>query len=307
MTTAIAPALNSKLAEALAARRFVITAECVPPRGADASATKKIAAALPKSITAAGVAENHNEIRSSALACALVLKAEGIEPVLPLVTRDRNRIALQSDALGAASLGLCNVLCVSGDHQSLGVAPQAAAAYDLDPIQLLQLLKGLRDDGTLLGGEKIAPPPALFLGGLAHPYLRPMKFATLETAKKVSAGAQFLLTQPLWDIAVFSEWLAAIRDAGLLEKVALIASVKPLTSVAGAEALQDRHQDSPFCEEIVKRMHKAADPVKEGLALSAELAAKAKALPGVRGIHILANGREDAAASIIEQAGLTRA
>jgi len=234
-----------------ARQRLAITAECLPPRGADGSAVKQLVAALPKAIRAPVVAENHEEVRACALACAALLLGEKVEPILPLVARDRNRIPLQSDALGAAVLGVANVLCLSGEHQTLGVSPQAAGAFDVDPPQLLQALKAMRDEGVLLGGERLGPPPAFFLGAVAHPCLRPMKLNLLQTGKKVAAGAQFLLTQPVWDIAGFAEWMSAVRDAGL-----------------------------------------------------PELAAEAKDLQGIRGIHILSAGREEAVAPIIEASGL---
>jgi methylenetetrahydrofolate reductase (NADPH) len=299
--------VKSQLAQALQAQRLVITAECLPPRGADGSAVKQLVASLPKALSALVVAENHEELRACALSFAALLVKEKVEPVLPLVVRDRNRIALQSDVLGAAALGVTDVLCLSGDHQSLGVSPQAAGAFDVDPIQLLQALKAMRDEGVLLGGERLAPPPALFLGAVAHPYFRPMKLNVLQTRKKVSAGAQFLFTHPLWDLAGFAEWMAAVRDAGLHDKAYIFASVRPLASAEQAEALQKRHRSAAISDAVIARLRKAGDPAREGVALCAELAAKAKEIQGVRGLHILSAGREEALGPILEQAGLTRA
>jgi len=241
------------------------------------------------------------------IACAALLVRENVEPILPLVARDRNRIALQSDALGAALLGVANVLCVSGDHQSLGVSPQAAGAFDVDPVQLLQALMAMRDEGILLGGERLAPPPALFLGAVAQPFLRPMKLNLLQTGKKVAAGAQFLLTHPVWDLAGFAEWMSAVRDAGLHERAAILASVRPLATAEEAEALQKRHKAAALPDAVIARLRAASDPAREGIAIAAELAAGAREIPGVRGIHILSAGREDAVAPILEQAGLARA
>jgi methylenetetrahydrofolate reductase (NADPH) len=294
-------------AQALKSQPLTITAECLPPNGADATAVRKLAASLPKTVSAVVVASNHEEIRACALAFAVLLKQEKIEPVLPLVTRDMNRIALQSDALGAAMLGVGNLLCLSGDHQSLGVSPQSAGAFDLDPTQTILALKGLRDDGALLGGQRVSPPPALFLGAIAHPHLAPMKLNLIQTEKKVAAGAQFLFTQPLWDLASFGEWMGLICKAGLHEKTAIVASVRPLESVAQAEALFKKHASSPVPAALLARMRKASDPAKEGLTICAELASKVKGLQGVRGIHILSGGREETLGTILEQAGLTRA
>jgi methylenetetrahydrofolate reductase (NADPH) len=298
---------RSVLAESLRSQRTVVTAECLPPQGADGSSVKTWAASLPPVVRAVVVAENHETIRACALSCAALLLGEKIDPVLPLVVRDRNRIALQSDALGAAVLGVSNVLCLSGDHQSLGVSPSAAGAFDVDPVQLLQALKAMRDDGVLLGGERLAPPPALFLGAVAHPDARPMKLNLLQTEKKVAAGAQFLLTQAVWDAAAFAEWMKAVRDAGLSERTHILASVRPLADAGDVEAIRKRHPAAAIPDAVADRLRKAASPAREGIAICAELAATLKEVPGIRGVHILSAGREDAVTSILEQAGLTRA
>jgi methylenetetrahydrofolate reductase (NADPH) len=209
--------------------------------------------------------------------------------------------------LGASLLGISNLLCLSGDHQSLGVSPQAAGVFDMDPTQVLLAMKGLRDDGALLGGQRVSPPPALFLGAIVHPHLAPMKLNLIQTEKKVAAGAQFLITQPLWDVASFEEWMGLVCKAGLHEKASIVASVRPLSSVAQAEALSKKHAASPVPEALLARMRKAADPAKEGLTICAELASKVKGIQGLRGIHILSGGREESLGTILEQAGLTRA
>ncbi len=296
--------VKSRFAEALRSKRFVVTAECLPPRGADDSALRQLAAALPKAVAALVVAENHEELRACALSAAALLLAEKVEPILPLVARDRNRIALQSDALGAATLGVANLLCLSGDHQTLGVAPQAAGAFDVDPVQLLAALKAMRDEGVLLGGERLAPPPGFFLGAVAHPYLRPLKLNLVQTGKKVAAGAQFLLTQPLWDAAGFAEWMNAVRDAGLHERAYVLACVRPLASAEQAEAIAKRHKAAAIPDAVIARLRKAGDPAQEGIAIAAELAAQAKDIQGIRGIHIQSAGQENAVAPIIEAAGL---
>jgi methylenetetrahydrofolate reductase (NADPH) len=299
--------VKSKFSQALRTQRPVITAEFLPSRGADGSAIRQFVASLPKAVVALVVAENHEDIRACALASAALLVRENIEPILPLVVRDRNRIALQSDVLGASALGVANMLCVSGDHQSLGVCPQAAGAFDVDPLQLLQGLKAMRDEGVLLGGERLASAPGLFLAAVAHPFLRPLPFNLLQTKKKVAAGAQVLFTQPLWDMTGFAEWMTAVRDAGLHEKTHIVASVRPLASAEQAEALQKGHASAGISDAIIARMRKASNPAQEGIAICAEIAAKAKDIQGVRGIHILSAGREDALAPILSQAGLARA
>jgi len=284
---------KSKLARALASGRLAITAECLPPRSPDAGAVKKLAAALPSSLDAVVVADNPDEIHASGLACAAILADEGRESVLTMVTRDRNRIALESDALGAAALGIGAILCLSGDHQSLGICPQAAGVYDIDSIQLTQALKGL---GL----------PELLVGAVAHPYQRPMELNLLRLRKKIAAGADFLLTQAVFDLAGFTQWMDAVRAAGLDTQVAIIASVLPLASVEKARALDKRQTYGPVGEDVIARLSQAADAVKEGVAIAAATAAQLKAVPGVRGIHILSGGCESLAATVIQEAGLVQ-
>jgi methylenetetrahydrofolate reductase (NADPH) len=293
---------NSRLAQALRTERLIVTAESRPPLGAGGT----VMASLPASVCALVVPDNHEEIRASALSCALQLLRQGIEPVLTLVTRDRNRIALQSDVLGAAALGVTNCFCVSGHHQSLGVAPAAASAFDIDPIQLLQSLAAMRDDGVLLGGERVDPPPVLFLGAAAHPFLQPMALNLIQTKKKVASGAQFLLTQPIWDVDGFAQWMTAVRDLGLCGKTHILATVGPLSSAGQAEAIRKQHP-SAIPESVVDRMRKAADPAREGVAICAEMAARVKDIEGIRGIHVLSGDREETLTPILEQAGLARA
>jgi methylenetetrahydrofolate reductase (NADPH) len=298
---------KSQLSESLRAGRLTLSAEFLPSRGADASAVRQLAASIPRGITAVMVSESHEDVRACALSSAALLVREKLEPILPLVVRDRNRIALQSDVLGAAALGVINVLCVSGDHQSLGVCPQAAGAFDLDPLQLLQALKAMRDEGVLLAGERVAPAPSLFLAAVAHPTLRPLPLNLLQTRKKIAAGAQALFTQPLWDLAGFVEWMTAVRDAGLHERAYMIASVRPLASAEEATALQKRHPSAGIPDGMIDRLRKASHPEQEGIALCAEIAAKAKEVAGVRGIHIQSSARQEALTPILQKAGLASA
>ena len=277
---------NSKLGQALTSGRLALTAECLPPQGGDAAAVKKLSSLLPANLDAVVVADNPGATRGSALACAAMLAAEGRPSVLSMVTRDRNRIALESDAHGAAALGVDAIFCLTGDHQSLGACPQAAGVYDLDSIQLTQTLRKMIDGGPL---------PEVLVGASAHPYQQPAELNLLRLRKKIAAGADFLLTQAVFDLPGFTRWMDAVRAAGLDRKVAIIASVQPLTSV---------EQAKPFGEKTVARMSAASDPAQEGVAIAAEMATQLRAIPGVRGIHILSGGCESLAAAVIQKAGL---
>jgi methylenetetrahydrofolate reductase (NADPH) len=261
---------KSKLAGTLSSGQLAVTAECVPPLSGDAGAVKKLSALLPARLDALVVADNCGHIAGSALACAAILAAEGRPAVISMVTRDRNRIALESEALGAAALGIDGVFCLTGDHQSLGVCPQAAGAYDIDSIQLTQALKKMMTEGRGFNGNIIEPRPEFLVGAAAHPYLQPMELNLLRLRKKIAAGADFLLTQAVVDLPGFTRWMDAVREAGLDQKVAIIASVQPEEDVASA----------------------------------AEMAAALKGIPGVRGIHILSCGCKALAAGVIEKAGL---
>lgn len=283
--------MKTDLGQALSSGRLLLTAECVPPRSGGAEAVRALSAALASSLDAVVVADNPDEIHGSALACAALLAREGRVVMLTMATRDRNRVALESDALGASTLGIKGILCLSGQHQSLGVCPQAAGANDIDSLQLTQALKGLEI-------------PNLLLGAVAHPYLQPLELNLIRLKKKIAAGTDLLFTQPVFDFETFTAWMDAVRAAGLEGRAAIVASVLPLTSVDQAESLRQRRTYGPLDETVVARLSQASDAAKEGLAMAAEIAGRLKTVPGVRGIHILCGGAEALSGQVIQAAGL---
>jgi methylenetetrahydrofolate reductase (NADPH) len=297
---------KTKLTLALESGRMSLTAECLPPRGADPEAVKRLAACFPSSLDAVVVADNPDQIRSSALACAAMLASAGLEPVLSLVTRDRNRIALESEALGAAALGIKSVLCLTGEHQSLGTSPQAAGAFDMDSVQLCQAIKVMSAQSLAFDGEKLPGACNLSTGTAAHPYLRPMGLNLLRLKKKIQAGAEFMLTRAVFDLPGFLEWMEAVRAAGIDKQTAIIASVLPLQSLEQAKHLQEKKTYGPIGDDVIARISGAADAAEEGKAICVEMARKVKAVPGVRGVHILCGGCEEAAAQIIQEAELAQ-
>ena len=292
----------SKLSEKLGSGKPALTAACLPPHGADPAAVKKLATCFPPSLDAVIVGDHAEQAHGSALGCAVLLAAEKVEPVLSLCTRDRNRVALEADVLGASALGVKAFFCMSGMHQALGGFPQAAGAYDLDSVQLTQALARMASAGLDFSGAKLAAAPSFAVAVAVHPYLRPMELAVLQTKKKIAAGAQILLTDPIFDLAGFEEWLKAVRAAGLDRKAAIIASVLPLTSAAQAEELRTR-PGSPIGDDIIKRL-RTGDAAQAGVAIAAEIAGKVKAMAGVRGIHIHSAGCEPLAASVLKEAQL---
>jgi len=283
--------MKTDLLQVLNSDRLVLTAQCAPPRTGGPEAVTKLSSVLPPRLDAVIVADNPDEIHGSALACAALLAREGRTTVLTMSTRDRNRIALESDALGAAALGIDAILCVGGYHQSLGAGPGVAGANDMDSIQLTQTLTAL-------------DLPGLAIGAVAHPHQQPLELNMLRLRKKIAAGARFLVTQSVFDLAAFTLWMDAVRATGLDKQAAIIASVLPLTSIDKAESLRQRQTYGPLDEAIVARLTASADPAKEGLAMVVEIVGRLKAVPGVRGIHILSGGSEAVAGEVIQAAGL---
>lgn len=282
---------KTKFGQALTSNRLVLTAECLPPRAGGEGAVKELATVLPSALDAVVVADNPDEIHGSALACAALLAREGRDAVVSMTTRDRNRIALESDALGASALNASAILCLTGNHQSLGVCPQAASANDIDSIQLTQALTAL-------------DLPDMLLGAVAQPYMKPLELNLLRLRKKVAAGADFVLTQPVFDLPGFIAWMEAVRSAGLDTQVAIIASVLPLVGVEQAESLAKRQTYGPLDESVVAALRSAVDPAKEGLSQAAGVASQLKSIPGVRGLHILSGGHEAVAGELIAAAKL---
>jgi 5,10-methylenetetrahydrofolate reductase len=250
------------------------------------------------------VADNPGKGRGSGLACAAVLAAAGLAPTLSLVTRDRNRIALEGDVLGAAALGIKAFFCLSGTHQALGAGPQALGAFDLDSTQLCQALARMSALGLDFEGNKLPAAPSFGVAAAAHPYLRPLPLSVLQARKKIAAGAQMLLTDPVFDVAGFQEWMEAMRVAGLDKKAAILAGVLPLGSVAQAESLPARSGCAPIGEGVMARLKSSRDVAQTGIAIVAEVAGQLKETPGVRGIHILSDGCEAMVSRIVAEASL---
>jgi len=295
---------TNKLAEKLGSGKLALTAACLPPHDSDAASVKKLAGYFPASLDGVVVADNPSKVRGSALACAALLAAEKLETMLSLITRDRNRVALESDVLGASALGIKNFLCLSGAHQTLGACAQAAGAFDIDSTQLCQALAKMATQGVDFDGNKLPSAPNFGIAVAVHPYLRPIELSILQVKKKIAAGAQVLLTDPIFDVAGFEQWMQAVCAAGLDKKAAIVASVLPLQSVAQAELLKARSGFAPIGDDVISRLKGASDTAQAGIAIVSEIAGKVKAIAGVRGIHILSDGCEQSVAKIIQEARL---
>jgi methylenetetrahydrofolate reductase (NADPH) len=261
---------------------------------------------LKSSCDAINVTDNQAAmVRMSSLAGCLLLKETGAEPVLQMVVRDRNRLALQSDILGAAALGIRNVLCLAGDHQRLGNHPTAAGAYDIDPIQLIQMIKTLRDEHRVESGETISGDVPLYIGAVAHPFADPWELHMITLAKKIRAGADFIQTQAIYELPRFIAWMDKVREQGLHEKAHILASVLPIKSVEMARRMRSGVPGMRLPDELVERIERAADAKAEGVSICVEMIEQLKRVPGVHGIHIMAVAGEDAVPGIVKKAGLS--
>jgi methylenetetrahydrofolate reductase (NADPH) len=243
-------------------------------------------------------------VRMSSVAAGALLIQMGLDPVMQVTCRDRNRLAIQSDILGASALGIRNVLAISGDHQKFGNQPGAKSVFDLDSIQLLQMLDMMRN-GKFPNGDDIKKPPELFLGAAENPFSGDMEMRVRRMAKKIKSGAEFIQTQPVYDMEMFNDWMKRVRDRGLHEKTAILAGVIPVKSARMAAYMRDNVSGVVVPDEIVKRMESAADPKEEGVKISVELIQKLREVPGVRGIHIMAVAWEEIVPEIVQRAGLT--
>jgi methylenetetrahydrofolate reductase (NADPH) len=288
----------------LSAGKSVLTAECLPPASSDPEAVKKLASQLPPALDAVVISDNHHETRGSALACAALLAAQQIEPVLPLSTRDKNRVALESDVLGASALGVKNFLCMTGLHQSMGASPEAASVYDLDSAQLVEAIGKMTDSGLGINGRKLDNVPELFVGSTAHPFMSPIELSILQLKKKVLAGADVVWTDPVFDVSGFEVWMQAVRESGLHKKIAIIASVLLLQNPKQAEIIRTKPTGKGITDIMIERLKQPTNGTSPGLVICAETIAAIKGIAGVRGIHLITGGSPALATQIISTAGL---
>jgi len=296
---------GTNLEKVLESGRFAVTAEAGPPKGTSARVMLRKGELLHSCCDAVNVTDNQTAIvRMSSLAGCVLLKQQGVEPVLQMVTRDRNRIAIQSDVLGAIALGIGNILCLSGDHQRFGNHPTAKGVFDIDSIQLIQTLKNIRDEKKFICGEEVSGEVPLFIGAAANPFADPFEFRVTRLAKKIKAGADFIQTQAIYDVPKFSKWMEIVRNQGLDEQVHILAGIIPIRSVGMARYMRDYVSGVSVPDEIVSRMEKAEDAKEEGVKIPLEIIEQLKEIPGIHGIHIMAVGWESIVPKIVERAGL---
>jgi methylenetetrahydrofolate reductase (NADPH) len=297
----------SRLKKVLEKGEFAITSECGPPKGADPQVVLKKAELLRGKVDSVNVTDNQTAIvRMSSLAACSLIKTAGLDPVLQMVVRDRNRIALQSDILGASALGIRNVLCLSGDHQSFGNQAEAVGVFDLDSTQLIQAVKHMRDDGIIVGGDALSASPDMFIGAAANPFADPMDFRVVRLAKKINAGADFIQTQCIYNLDRFETWLNMARDKGLTERTCILGGVTPLKSPGMARYMKNNVSGMDVPDDLIKRMDGVPKDQyrEEGIRICVETIQRLKEMPGVKGVHIMAIEWEEAVGEIAERSGL---
>ncbi len=298
---------NSRLEKLLEQKTFVVTGECGPPKGPNIKKLHNKTKYLENSMDAVNVTDNQTAVvHVSSLASCLVLKDSGIEPIYQITTRDRNRIALQSDIAGAAMLGIKNILCLSGDHQIFGNHPGAKNVFDIDSIQLVHVVKTMRDEGRYASGSKIKVRPQLFIGAASNPFSGSLDVRVLRLGKKIKAGADFIQTQPVFNMDAFQEWMEKVRKRGLHEQVHIIVGVMPLKSAKMIDYLLKKVPGTDISDDLQDRIRSKPKPEQgnEGIKIASEQIKVLKDEPGVHGIHLMTVGWESKIREIMQDTGL---
>jgi methylenetetrahydrofolate reductase (NADPH) len=258
-------------------------------------------------VDAINVTDNQTSVvRMSSIASCIILKQMGLEPIMQMVTRDRNRIAIQSDILGAAAHGIRNMLCLSGDHQRFGDHANAKNVYDLDSVQLIQTVRRMRDEGTFLSGEPLDGLPEIFIGAAENPFADPFEIRVPRVSKKIKAGVEFIQTQCIYNLEKFEKWMEGIRARGLHEKVHILAGVTPFKSAGMARYMKTKVPGMDVPDEMIERLKGVAKEkqAEEGILMCVETIERLKKIEGVRGIHIMAIEWEEKVREIAERSGL---
>lgn len=300
---------ESNLERVLETGYFAVTAQIGPPRNTEPEAIREKANLIKGYVDAFNVPDGESAVVAMASwAACLIGKQEGLDPIVQMTCRDRNRIALQMDILGISVFGVNNILCLSGDPVSFGNCPEAKSVFDLDSIQLIRMVKGLRDEKKFENGEPIAGrEPRLFIGAVADPFAEPTEHEVIRLREKVVAGADFIQTQSVYNIKKFERWMEMVRERELHKKVKILAGITPLKSVAIARYMKTKLSGVDVPDEIVERLRKATTREqvrKEGIKIAVETVNSLKEIEGVAGIHIMAIEWEEVVPEICEASGL---
>ncbi|HUV06958.1 MAG TPA: methylenetetrahydrofolate reductase [Spirochaetia bacterium] len=303
---------ESKLEKLFSEDTFVVTAELGPPKSVDKNVLDTKIGQLKGVVDAVNITDNQTAIvRISSIGTASYAIQNGLEPIIQMTCRDRNRLAIQADLLGAYLNGMRNVLCLTGDHQSFGNHPQAKQVYDLDSIQLIRMVKDMRDSGTFQCGEEIRNskksdliPPKFFIGGAANPFVEPFEWRVYRLEKKIAAGVDFIQTQCVYDMERFSLWMKEVVSRGLHKEVKIMAGITPIRTLGMARYMKDSVAGVIVPDKIIDRIAAAENPRDEGLKLCIEQIRQFRKMEGVAGVHIMAIEWEAAVRGIVESAEL---
>lgn len=308
-----APAITlkagSNLEKVLSAGRFAVTGECGPPKSADRGVIETKARMLASYVDAVNVTDNQTAVvRVSSMAAAYIAQQNGVEAVMQMTCRDRNRLAMQADILGAAALGVKNILCLTGDHIGFGNHPQAKGVHDLDSVSLIRMYKDMRDEKRFQCGEEMDVAPALYIGCAENPFGDPFELRAMRLKRKVVAGADFVQTQGIFNLPKFKQWMEQVRALGLHQEIKILAGVIPIKSAGMAGYMKKHVPGMDVPQEIVDRIaakDKGEPQQAEGKKLAVEMIKELAEIEGVAGVHLMAIEWEAAVPEIVEAAGLT--
>jgi methylenetetrahydrofolate reductase (NADPH) len=298
---------ESRLEKVLAAGHLAVTSECGPPRGANHEEVVTKSKYLEGIVDAVNVTDNQTAmVRMSSLAASIIIKQQGLNPLFQVTCRDRNRLAMQADILGAYAFGIDTMLCLSGDHTKFGDHAMAMNVHDIDSIQMIQMVKDMRDKGIFQGGADIKGAPKMFIGAAANPFADPFELRVMRLAKKIAAGADFIQTQCIFNVDKFEKWMEGVREKGLHKKCYILAGVTPCKSLGAAKYMANRVPGMDVPKEIVDRMASVPKEkqAEEGVTICVETIERLKKIEGVAGFHIMAIEWEEKVEEICERAGL---
>ncbi len=299
---------ESRLEKVLASGQLAVTSEVGPPRGCNIDIVKEKANLIKDHVDGINITDNQTAmVRMSSIAAGIAIKQMGLDPIIQMVARDRNRLAMQSDILGAYALGCNTMLCLSGDHPQFGDHPMAKPVYDIDSTNMIKMVKDMRDEGIFQGGAEIKGAPRMFIGAAANPFADPFELRVMRLAKKVAAGVDFIQTQCIFNTAKFEKWMKQVVDRGLDQKVAILAGITPMKSLGMAKYMKNKVPGMDIPDEVIDRLsgvEKDKQP-QEGIKMAIEQMQRLKECKGVKGFHIMAIEWEEKVPELVEGAGLS--